>query len=96
MQEEYGYKHTPRIYNIYAFATATMVARTSLSVTFMRILPVLLKPSRDRQSALPVDMSATKKTPVLMTHLTLENDSTTPFCVQLLWGSRTCLFSDAP
>jgi hypothetical protein len=35
------YRHTFRIRNTYFFATATMVTRTRVSVTFVRTLPVL-------------------------------------------------------
>jgi len=37
-----SYKHSLTIYNIYSSSNATMVARTCLSVTFIRTLPVLL------------------------------------------------------
>jgi hypothetical protein len=36
-----GYGHTRRISNTCVFSTATMVWRTRLNVTFVRILPVL-------------------------------------------------------
>ena len=41
MLGNYGYIHTRRISNTCGFSTATVVWRTRLSVTFMRILPVL-------------------------------------------------------
>ena len=42
MLDSQGYRHTLRICNTYWFSTATMVARTHLSVTFIHTLPVLL------------------------------------------------------
>jgi len=36
-----GCKHTLRIWHIFGFSTATLVTRTLLIVTFMRIFPVL-------------------------------------------------------
>jgi len=39
-----GYRHTLRIYKTYCFSTATVVTRTRLDITFMRILAVFLNP----------------------------------------------------
>ena len=41
MPDNWLYKHMLRICNTYCFSTGTMVARTRLSVAFIRTLPVL-------------------------------------------------------
>jgi len=41
MLDNEGYRHTLRIFNIYCFSTARLVARSRLHVAFMRILSVL-------------------------------------------------------
>jgi len=42
MMDTLGYKYTLRLCNTYCFSIVTMVAKTCLSVTFIRTLPVLL------------------------------------------------------
>jgi len=42
MLDTKGYKYTLGMCNTHCFSTATTVAKTNLSVTFLRALPVLL------------------------------------------------------
>jgi hypothetical protein len=40
MLDNWGYRHTLRIFNIYCFSAATMVTRTRLNVMFLHTMPV--------------------------------------------------------
>jgi len=54
MLDIWDYRRTLKIYNTYCFSTATMVTRTHLSVTFIHLLPVLLRFPQKVQSRIPI------------------------------------------